>query len=151
MEFQSTESKVVEKALKDLAKQWDTEDYERAGQGFIKQLNLECEQASGTYIEQVKKRLKRNLTPEEGRMLRYYYRSICRRNLGVYLIVSKLDEVQERIRWLHEEIQRAEEELSRLQLYTGFSQRFDLQTVEQALGRTIEELQEIGEELRNLE
>ena len=153
MEFKSTDSQAVEKALKDLVKQWDTEDYEKVGREFVKQLNLDCKRESGTYIDQVKKRLKRDPTPEEERILKYFYRTICLANIGAYLVEPVLDRyrLRERISQSKERFQRVEEEIRRIQLSIRFSQPLELQRAEQELGRAIEELQEIEEELRNSE
>jgi len=151
MESQSTESEDVEKALKDLIDQWDTEDYEKAGQEFVKQVYLNCSRQSGTYIDQIKKRLKRDLTPEEERVLEFYYRFFCRKSIGQELTAPQLDRLKERIRQSKEGLQRVEQEFRRLLSYMSFSQTLELQSIDEELRRSIEELQSIDEELRETE
>ena len=127
MEFQSTETEAVEKALKDLIDQWDTKAWEEAGQKFVNQLELDCGRQSGTYIDRVKKRLNRDLTDVEEKVLEFYYFFFCLANI-VLQVASQPDITIERIRKSKETIRRSKEELR----------------------KSIEELQKIEEELREM-
>src|SRR5947209_8188705 len=97
MEFESTDPQSVEKALKDLVDQSKNRNT-KIGQRFVKKLNLDCGRKWGSFADQIKKRLKRDLTPEEKWILDYYYRLICQLEAAAAArVIPPLERVREGI------------------------------------------------------